>query len=375
MTVTPSARPGPRHAMPPAAPGASGGHRPLPPQQPALSPAPSLADFSPTNLPGSGAQGALAQGAGVPLSKRPLFTPKVVLWSMLGLVAAAYMGIMLVEPALIDDLSPTSAYITDPQSSQGQRAAARLVSDVSGLKESMAQVQLEIAKVKTEVATSAEQTKALSAQLVALQDRLAHSSGAALDTSEPQPDGNQGQRAVTAPKAVVPPETQASTGKQAGSPQQPKLVNAPPESSLETGSVTQDAKPTKTAKSAPPAKEAPAKEAQAKSWKSTVADVSSDPVDFGATEVKTAGAGIGVQISSGASLDSLRLSWSLLADRHRDSLNGLRPRYVARGDMSNPTYDLIAGPLKSTAEAQRLCKSLIAQNVPCTVANYIGAAL
>lgn len=71
----------------------------------------------------------------------------------------------------------------------------------------------------------------------------------------------------------------------------------------------------------------------------------------------------------------MRLSWSLLADRHGDALKNLQARYVARGDVESPTYDLIAGPIKSKADATRVCKALAAKGVPCRIGDFLGEAL
>lgn len=369
MTATYATRPGqpyPVHTAAAASPAASASAPP--PHGPGMQAPPavhSLANFS----TGS-ALGPETAPPNLPLAKRPLFTPKVVVWSMLGLVAAAYIGTMLLAPALLDDLTPTSAYIAEPQSNQGQRTAARLVSDVNGLKESMAQVQLDLSKMKTEVATSADRANAMKTQLMALEQRLAQTSGQTLDTAEPQMDANQSSRAVIAPKASPPSESDASVASDApGSPQLPKLVNADAaskdangERGLETGSVAQAAK-------------SAAKTAKTAAAKPKAADPAADPIDFTDTVVQPATVPVGIQISSGASIDSLRLSWSLLADRHAGTLKKLQPRYVARGDTDNPTYDLIAGPIKTRSEAERLCKGLSAKNVPCTVSDYIGAAL
>ncbi len=84
---------------------------------------------------------------------------------------------------------------------------------------------------------------------------------------------------------------------------------------------------------------------------------------------------MGVQISSGASVDSLRLELDLLSDRHSDALKNLEPRFVARGDESAPTFDLIAGPIKSSQRCPEGCKALAAKNVPCKIGDYLGEAL
>ncbi len=367
MTATYATRPGqpyPVHTAAAAGPAASAGAPPL--HGPGMQAPPAV--HSLTNFSTSAAPGLETAASNLPLAKRPLFTPKVVVWSMLGLVAAAYIGTILLAPALLDDLTPTSAYIAEPQSNQGQRTAARLVSDVNGLKESMAQVQLELSKVKTEVATSADRANVMKTQLMALEQRLAQTSGETLDTAEPHMDANQSHRAVIAPQVSPPSESDASAAAVTGSPQMPKLVNADAaskdangERGLETGSVAQAAKAAAKGKIA--------------AAKPKAADPATDPIDFANTIVQPATVPVGIQLSSGASIDSLRLSWSLLADRHAGTLQKLQPRYVARGDMDNPTYDLIAGPIKSKNDAERLCKALSAKNVPCAVSDYIGAAL
>lgn len=311
-------------------------------------------DSGPSTAPFAGPE---SEPHDVPLAKRPLFTPKVVIWSMLGTVAGAYIATMLLAPALLDELTPTSAFITDPQSLQGQRVAARLVSDVSSLKESLSQIQLELSKVRTEVSTSSDRDNVMKAQILALEQRLAAGQDNTVGSFEPQADPGSRQRSVAAPDGVDGPAAQDISQNRIGSPQQPKLVNAEEtrtnkksskETNLETGSVSQAEKA--SAKAAP------------------------SPMSFD-TVVKPARTPVGIQISSGASVNSLRLSWSLLADRHATTLGKLEPRYVTRGDANDPTYDLVAGPIKSKSDAIKLCQSLLAKNVTCKVGDFAGAAL
>jgi hypothetical protein len=64
-----------------------------------------------------------------------------------------------------------------------------------------------------------------------------------------------------------------------------------------------------------------------------------------------------------------------LADRHSEALKNLEPRFIARGDEAAPTFDLIAGPIKSRADALKVCKALASKNVPCKVGDFLGEAL
>ncbi len=300
----------------------------------------------------------------IPLRRRPIFTPYVFGWILAGTLSAGYFAILATAPELLDDLSPGSVYMTEPQDNQGQRAAARLASDVRAIRESVAQVQFELSKVKTDVLTHGERERALTAQLAALESKLEMAQSArtietATPQRQPQPPANPAAPAEleTMPQAidtVAPPAATEAAPKQeaSGSPQQPKLINADTATTiraLETGSVTT------TARSA--------------------AKTTSGVISFGPAIVKPAAKPIGVQISSGASIDSLRLSWSVLADRHGDALKNLQARYVESGNSEAPNFDLIAGPIKSKTEAARVCKALAAKNIPCKVGDFAGDAL
>ncbi len=301
----------------------------------------------------------------VPLRRRPIFTPYVFGWIMAGTLATGYFAILATAPDLLEDLTPGGVHITEPQDNHGQRASARLASDMRALRESIAQVQLDLSKVKTDVAAHGERERALTAQLVTLEKKLSATGAArAIETVAPRLQ-TEPPSATAAPaeggaahqpiETLAPaPAASGAAPKQeaAGSPQQPKLINADTASAtapLETGSVTTAARP--------------------------AAKAASDVISFGPAIVKPAVKPIGVQISSGPSVDNLRLSWSLLADRHADTLKNLQARYVESGDPAAPNFDLIAGPIKSKSEAARVCKALAAKNIPCKVGDFAGDAL
>lgn len=294
----------------------------------------------------------------IPLRRRPIFTPYVFGWIMAGTAATGYFAILLTAPDLLEDFAPSDVYISEPQNNQGQRAAARLASDVRALRDSIAQVQLDLSKVKTDVASQGERERTLTAQLVALEKKLsATESARAIETAIPR-DPSQSHAGTPAPHETIetaePPPAAPNAAPQqeaSGSPQQPKLINADTLVTtvpLETGSVTTAAR------------------AVAKPG---------DAISFGPAVVKPAAKPIGVQISSGASVDSLRLSWSVLADRHGDTLKNLQARYVESGDPAAPNFDLIAGPIKTKSEAARVCKALAAKNIPCKIGDFAGDAL
>ena len=94
-----------------------------------------------------------------------------------------------------------------------------------------------------------------------------------------------------------------------------------------------------------------------------------------AAPVAKAAKPVGIYIGSGPSVDSLRLSWSLLSDRNPESLRNLEPRYTTGIDSNGLNFGLVAGPVQSAADAQKLCKDLAAKAVTCRVGEFTGEAL
>ncbi len=287
----------------------------------------------PTPMPGADKAHALRApmaGPAPPRPKRsiPVFTPYVVIWTMFGALSVGYMGIAGLAPDWLDDVSLTSSAIR-------QRADDLLAGEIGKLQTSVAQLQTDVGRVRSEVELSTARQATAENQIAALEQRLS----ATAQTSAPALPG------------ASPP------------PQSPKLINAerPPQlaGELETGSVAKS-----EVEAAPEAPPAPAQPAQQKTA----------TADFGPAIVKPAPKPMGLQISSGPTIEGLLVSWMLLSENYAGDLKKLKPRYTVGGDAANPTYDLIAGPLKK-AEAVKACKALVAKSVPCTVAEYAGNAL
>jgi hypothetical protein len=83
---------------------------------------------------------------------------------------------------------------------------------------------------------------------------------------------------------------------------------------------------------------------------------------------------VGVLLATGPSLDSLRLSWQILNDRHGASMKALQPRYVVSGKPDERTYGLVAGPLETVADAKSVCKTMTDNGIACEVSQYRGNA-
>jgi hypothetical protein len=83
---------------------------------------------------------------------------------------------------------------------------------------------------------------------------------------------------------------------------------------------------------------------------------------------------VGVLLATGPSLDALRLSWTILNDRHSTTVKSLQPRYVVSGKADERTYGLVAGPLETVADAKAVCKTMTDNGIPCEVSQYRGNA-
>ena len=97
------------------------------------------------------------------------------------------------------------------------------------------------------------------------------------------------------------------------------------------------------------------------------------PIDTSSTTTAVPSGPRGVQLASGPSLESVKLSWSVLSQTHGQVLKPLEPRIVPTSDGS--AFRLLAGPFNSEADAQKACTALKARGVNCRSSEYGGAPL
>ena len=270
-----------------------------------------------------------------PIKKTRMFTPYVLVWTIFGALSVGYLSILATSPQWLDNITPSFA--SAGSSSRADRdLTLQLTADLTHVRDSVTQMQLDLTRLRTDVDQMGSRDTNFAAQIAALEQRIAATQPATQQVEVQAPAQEPSSASTAAPTAA---------------PKQPKLLNAEkpapiknPQSDIETGSVGKTAAaPVGDAATAPP--------------------------------VKPAAKPVGVYLSSGATLDSLRLNWSVLTDRNGASLKGLQPRYTKSGDTTAPKYDLLAGPVKSRTEAERVCQELVAQDVTCKVTIFGGNAL
>jgi hypothetical protein len=79
---------------------------------------------------------------------------------------------------------------------------------------------------------------------------------------------------------------------------------------------------------------------------------------------------LGLELVTGPSVDSLRLNWGVLAERHGTTLKSLEVKYVAGGP--NGPFQLLAGPVASAEDGFRICEQFRAKGTPCRVGPFQG---
>lgn len=303
-------------------------------------------------------------------------------WVALAGVALTYLMVVAFNPALLGETASTRL---DAEQSDGHRGAGRFATDVTGLKQSVGELKLDVQAVRTDIAAVVTREKDLAERITVLEER----------TKPPLVAD------VTTPAAVVAPKTLA----QQKAEQRAQKAAAVAAAAATVAANAVAASPAVAPASAPsPAPQvAPAAVAAVDAASAPAAEIGQPPkvvvlnappatsavvtgtipaptapVTFGPGAVtpivaKAAAAPAAIEIASGPSLDALRLNWSLLTDRHAAALKNLEARYVSAGE--GLPYQLLAGPIGTPEEAGRVCNQLRAKKVTCRVTGFGGNAL
>ncbi len=281
---------------------------------------------------------------------RRTFTPYVKVWTGLAALSVVYLGLVVTQPATVASVlgTPDHAAYGDA----GPETLAETAAEVRTLRDTIDLFRNELIEMRAQVSNQTDVTSELLSRVATLETSPDGAQRVAEANAPQGQDTAAGQQPPTETAALPAPirKNAGETSKAA------KQAEAKAKSQVETGSVT-----------------APAAGAGSE-------------ITFGTPVVKQAARPpsdpppgtrnmIGVQIATGPSVDSLRLSWTLLSERHADSFRALAPRYVASGSGPNESYDLIVGPMPTVDEARRLCEDLSLKATPCRVSHFTGDAL
>lgn len=265
-------------------------------------------------------------------------------WALLASGALIYLAVLAFPPfaetpapqVSVKPAKATPTEVTEMKVRQVKTAEVKSLAEVQG---SLSEIRKDVSQLQETVGERVVNEKVVQTRLHALEERVSTIDGqqeqpsatpltkvpgiSLLPASEPRPVAEPPLKPVDEPMAVT--------------------IAPPPAPPIETGSI-------------PP--KAPKAE-----------------IVFGEPVVKRAGAPeMAVQLAAGPSLQAVRQSWELLSERFSGTLSTLQPRVVApRGE--GGVYRLLAGPLATKADAERICSQLGVGAKACFATQYAGAPL
>lgn len=256
-------------------------------------------------------------------------------WGLLAVGALGYLTMLAFPPQAA---APPPQADLDPAKS-GQ-AVAKVVAEVRSVQGSLSEVRKDVSQLKDAMGERVEKEKVADSRLTALEERVATIDPVQTPPAAKTPD----KTARRLPETHTTADILAKTHEKAP-PAAPK-VDTPPAAPIETGSIASQ------------------KEVQKE-------------IVFGEAVVTPAAPpqkNFAVHLAARPSLEELRQSWGELVGRHRSTLAALKPRVVAPRGEGGP-YRLLAGPVPSKADADRLCREIGAAPKACFATPYAGAPL
>lgn len=285
-----------------------------------------------------------------PQTKGRMFSPYALIWAAGATASVVYLVLLATQPSAVAHFLGAGSKTAESEATQQRIGEA--VAEVHTLRNTIDLFRNELIEIRAQVASQTETARNIENRIASLEVPPVDPKQAAKDAAA----AKVAEAKAAKVKAAEEKPATAETAQKAKTTVPPaKKAPDKPETGLETGSVAQPAAgaiafgpPTVTTTIAvPPSPNAPPPASNL----------------------------IGVQIATGPSVDSLRLSWTLLNERHGESFRSLQPRYTTDPSGPNQTYDLVVGPVASVDDARRLCQELAMKATPCSVSRFTGDAL
>jgi cell division septation protein DedD len=250
----------------------------------------------------------------------------LLIWGLLAVGGLGYLASLAWQPELFAQLGAAEPAETESP----LRLANRALTEVGLMRVELGEVQHDVGQVRDAIAERTTQDKQVEARITALEERVASTPAAAT------PEAPPAEKPTTEKAKPEKPHKPATATTAHAAPRQ----GPPP--GIETGSI---------------ASEQPA-------------------FAFGEPVVTPAkSATYGVQLAAGPSLDAIRLSWTMLRERHASELAALQPHVVPPRADGTGSYRLVAGPLPSKADADKLCNALGVGRQGCFATTFVGQPL
>ncbi len=258
------------------------------------------------------------------------FTRYSLIWAVAAGISLLYLILLATQPDLVARYLGSGTVTAESDATQ--KAIGETVAEVRSLRDTVDLFRNELIEIRAQVSSQSDAARDLGSRI------------GALETAAAEPQKVADAQAAKAKEK----EAAKKAAKEAAAKEAAARKAAKPD--IETGSVAQPA-------------------AGAITFGPAVVTPAATP------PAAPSGGQVGVQIATGPSVDSLRLSWTLLNERHGDSFRALEPRYKISMSGSEQTYDLVVGPVANADEARKLCQELAMKATPCTVSRFTGDSL
>jgi cell division protein FtsN len=232
----------------------------------------------------------------------------------------------------------------------GLRVANKALAEIDNVQQTVGEIQKDLGRLKDAVGQHDAQEREAQSRLAALEERVS-----TLATPAPPPAVS----VITIPSAKQKAADKAKAAAEKRAAEQ--------RATSRVVSVVEEPK------EEPPAA-APAPEPASPKLETGSIPGSPPAITFGEPQVTPVKQTYAVQLGAGPSLDALRMSWMALRDQHGEALGALQPRFVApRG--GSGSYRLVAGPLPSKADADKVCAELGVGREGCFATTALGQPL
>jgi hypothetical protein len=305
-----------------------------------------------------------------PPVRRRTLTPYVLLWVALAGLSAAYLTFLGVHP---DVVAALRAAAPDPQQAldETKQSVERALADLDPLRQSVGEIKTDIASLKIGAQEGADRDRILLEKVEVLEQRTAANAESA----------QAGKGPVIASVAQPPSAPKKSVAESAPAGKGSVIASVPPPPSAPKKSAAVTVPPANVAVAEPAAVAPQLVQETADPKPATQKPANAIVTGSIARGTKAAAAAatkpapVGILLATGPSVDALRLSWTILNDRHADAVHSLHPRYVVSGKPEERTYGLVAGPFDTIADAQAVCKTIADGGMPCELSVYRGNQL
>lgn len=274
----------------------------------------------------------MAAHIGQPARSRRFIKAYLTTWALLAVGALAYLAVLAFQP----QAGAPRQQVADADPSQGVRAIAKTMKEVHTIQGNLSDIRKDVTQLQEAAGEHAARDKVVQSRLAVLEERVG-----AIDTSQTS--------AAPAPKVSADKTHRRSFDPVTTA----HIIAVSPPDNAQPPSAKLDARP------------APIETGSIKS---------AEQITFGEAVVTPARTTFAVQLAASPSRQGLQQSWGQLVERHGGALAVLQPRIVSPR-AEGGQYRLLAGPLPTKADADRVCTEMGVGRNGCFATPYTGAPL